>query len=189
MRNARLAARLKARARLTRLENGFDGLRNVLPTYQSGRKKLSKIETLKLAKMYIADLGALLHSTERRSTEKVDLSQSGTLTSTSFERPTIETTDAAAVLSAGALCADASWACVLTDVSSKPSSAAKLRDEHLRWHPQPSYEQDFSLARSSNWTCYGSTSDLSTLSRTSSPDCCAVRKLAILSSSLLSNKL
>ena len=55
----------KTRDRAGDLGRAFDKLRDSLPTYQSGRKKLTKIETLKLAVIYIDDLANLLVEVER----------------------------------------------------------------------------------------------------------------------------
>lgn len=55
----------KPRDRAGDLGRAFDKLRDTLPTYQSGRKKLTKIETLKLAAIYISDLAGLLDQVQK----------------------------------------------------------------------------------------------------------------------------
>ncbi|XP_065839294.1 basic helix-loop-helix transcription factor scleraxis-like [Oscarella lobularis] len=63
----RQTANARERIRMNDLNYAFDRLRNVVPTYPTTRK-LSKVDTLKLAAMYIADLKALLHDTTATTT-------------------------------------------------------------------------------------------------------------------------
>ena len=57
----RLAANSRERKRMHTVNSAFDQLRELVPTYPSNRK-LSKIDTLKLACAYINDLTSLLRS-------------------------------------------------------------------------------------------------------------------------------
>ena len=62
----RMAANARERCRMHTVNYAFDKLRMLVPCYPSDRK-LSKIATLKLATMYIADLAALLRDTNQSS--------------------------------------------------------------------------------------------------------------------------
>ena len=62
----RMAANARERCRMHTVNYAFDKLRTLVPCYPSDRK-LSKIATLKLATMYIADLAALLRETTHSS--------------------------------------------------------------------------------------------------------------------------
>ena len=62
----RMAANARERCRMHTVNYAFDKLRMLVPCYPSDRK-LSKIATLKLATMYIADLAALLSETNHSS--------------------------------------------------------------------------------------------------------------------------
>ncbi|KAI6661069.1 bHLH domain containing transcription factor, Atonal-related superfamily [Oopsacas minuta] len=62
----RMAANARERCRMHTVNYAFDKLRTLVPCYPSDRK-LSKIATLKLATMYIADLAALLRETTHTS--------------------------------------------------------------------------------------------------------------------------
>lgn len=61
----RKAANVRERRRMTSLNDAFDTLRQTVPTF-SYEKKLSRIETLRLAITYIDFLGALLDGREAR---------------------------------------------------------------------------------------------------------------------------
>lgn len=56
----RVSANKRERSRMHTVNEAFDSLRELVPTYPSNRK-LSKIETLRLACSYIEDLAKLLH--------------------------------------------------------------------------------------------------------------------------------
>ena len=56
----RVSANRRERSRMHTVNEAFDSLRELVPTYPSNRK-LSKIETLRLACSYIEDLAKLLH--------------------------------------------------------------------------------------------------------------------------------
>lgn len=58
----RLAANTRERKRMHTVNSAFEQLRDLVPTYPSNRK-LSKIDTLRLACTYIQDLVSLLHNT------------------------------------------------------------------------------------------------------------------------------
>ncbi len=58
----RIAANSRERKRMHTVNSAFDQLRDLVPTYPSNRK-LSKIDTLRLACTYIQDLVSLLHNT------------------------------------------------------------------------------------------------------------------------------
>lgn len=57
----RIAANSRERKRMHTVNSAFDQLRELVPTYPSNRK-LSKIDTLRLACTYIQDLVSLLHN-------------------------------------------------------------------------------------------------------------------------------
>ena len=57
----RLAANTRERKRMHTVNSAFEQLRDLVPTYPSNRK-LSKIDTLRLACTYIQDLVSLLHN-------------------------------------------------------------------------------------------------------------------------------
>lgn len=59
----RVAANSRERKRMHTVNSAFDQLRELVPTYPSNRK-LSKIDTLRLACTYIQDLVSLLHNTQ-----------------------------------------------------------------------------------------------------------------------------
>ncbi len=59
----RIAANSRERKRMHTVNSAFDQLRELVPTYPSNRK-LSKIDTLRLACTYIQDLVSLLHNTQ-----------------------------------------------------------------------------------------------------------------------------
>lgn len=59
----RIQANSRERKRMHTVNSAFDQLRELVPTYPSNRK-LSKIDTLRLACTYIQDLVSLLHSTQ-----------------------------------------------------------------------------------------------------------------------------
>lgn len=59
----RVAANSRERKRMHTVNTAFDQLRELVPTYPSNRK-LSKIDTLRLACTYIQDLVSLLHNTQ-----------------------------------------------------------------------------------------------------------------------------
>lgn len=61
-RNKRLQANCRERKRMHTVNSAFDQLRELVPTYPSNRK-LSKIDTLRLACTYIQDLVSVLHQT------------------------------------------------------------------------------------------------------------------------------
>lgn len=60
--NKRLQANSRERKRMHTVNSAFDQLRELVPTYPSNRK-LSKIDTLRLACTYIQDLVSVLHQT------------------------------------------------------------------------------------------------------------------------------
>ena len=66
----RVAANSRERKRMHTVNSAFDQLRELVPTYPSNRK-LSKIDTLRLACTYIQDLVSLLHSTQSVQGEDV----------------------------------------------------------------------------------------------------------------------
>ena len=68
----RMAANTRERNRMHTVNIAFDMLREMVPSYPSNRK-LSKIETLKLACAYIADMEALLKEHQRIQGEDVSL--------------------------------------------------------------------------------------------------------------------
>lgn len=59
----RVAANSRERKRMHTVNSAFDQLRELVPTYPSNRK-LSKIDTLRLACTYIQDLVSLLHNSQ-----------------------------------------------------------------------------------------------------------------------------
>lgn len=59
----RVQANSRERKRMHTVNSAFDQLRELVPTYPSNRK-LSKIDTLRLACTYIQDLVSLLHNTQ-----------------------------------------------------------------------------------------------------------------------------
>lgn len=59
----RQAANCRERKRMHTVNSAFDQLRELVPTYPSNRK-LSKIDTLRLACAYIQDLVSVVHSTQ-----------------------------------------------------------------------------------------------------------------------------
>ena len=61
-RNKRLQANSRERKRMHTVNSAFDELRELVPTYPTNRK-LSKIDTLRLACTYIQDLVSVLHQT------------------------------------------------------------------------------------------------------------------------------
>ncbi len=68
----RIAANKRERKRMHTVNSAFDQLRELVPTYPSNRK-LSKIDTLRLACTYIQDLVSLLHNTHAIQGEDVQL--------------------------------------------------------------------------------------------------------------------
>lgn len=66
----RVAANSRERRRMHTVNSAFDQLRELVPTYPSNRK-LSKIDTLRLACTYIQDLVSLLHNTQSIQGEDV----------------------------------------------------------------------------------------------------------------------
>ena len=66
----RVAANSRERKRMHTVNSAFDQLRELVPTYPSNRK-LSKIDTLRLACTYIQDLVSLLHNTQTIQGEDV----------------------------------------------------------------------------------------------------------------------
>ena len=68
----RIAANKRERKRMHTVNSAFDQLRDLVPTYPSNRK-LSKIDTLRLACTYIQDLVSLLHNTHNIQGEDVQL--------------------------------------------------------------------------------------------------------------------
>lgn len=68
----RIAANKRERKRMHTVNSAFDQLRELVPTYPSNRK-LSKIDTLRLACTYIQDLVSLLHNTHSIQGEDVQL--------------------------------------------------------------------------------------------------------------------
>lgn len=66
----RIAANSRERKRMHTVNSAFDQLRELVPTYPSNRK-LSKIDTLRLACTYIQDLVSLLHNTQSIQGEDV----------------------------------------------------------------------------------------------------------------------
>ena len=64
----RKAANVRERRRMDHLNKAFDSLRNRVPTFEY-EKKLSRIDTLRLATDYIAFLASLLHSTPLPNTQ------------------------------------------------------------------------------------------------------------------------
>ncbi len=66
----RIAANSRERKRMHTVNSAFDQLRELVPTYPSNRK-LSKIDTLRLACTYIQDLVSLLHNTQTIQGEDV----------------------------------------------------------------------------------------------------------------------
>ena len=66
----RIAANSRERKRMHTVNSAFDQLRELVPTYPSNRK-LSKIDTLRLACTYIQDLVSLLHNTQAIQGEDV----------------------------------------------------------------------------------------------------------------------
>lgn len=68
----RMAANARERCRMHTVNYAFDKLRMLVPCYPSDRK-LSKIATLKLATMYIADLDALLRDTSLANGDDIKL--------------------------------------------------------------------------------------------------------------------
>ena len=62
VRNKRIQANSRERKRMHTVNSAFDQLRELVPTYPSNRK-LSKIDTLRLACTYIQDLVSVLHQT------------------------------------------------------------------------------------------------------------------------------
>ena len=98
----------KPRNRSGDLGRAYDHLRDMLPTYQSDRKKLTKIETLKLATIYISDLAGLLDEVKtdptsalsadvrltkrsrRNSNSSTEMSRSGSYQSLSSSSPSCD---------------------------------------------------------------------------------------------------
>lgn len=68
----RIAANKRERKRMHTVNSAFDQLRELVPTYPSNRK-LSKIDTLRLACTYIQDLVSLLHNTHAIQGDDVQL--------------------------------------------------------------------------------------------------------------------
>ena len=68
----RIAANKRERKRMHTVNSAFDQLRELVPTYPSNRK-LSKIDTLRLACTYIQDLVSLLHNSHAIQGEDVQL--------------------------------------------------------------------------------------------------------------------
>lgn len=66
----RVAANSRERKRMHTVNSAFDQLRELVPTYPSNRK-LSKIDTLRLACTYIQDLVSLLHNSQSIQGEDV----------------------------------------------------------------------------------------------------------------------
>lgn len=62
----RIAANSRERKRMHTVNSAFDQLRELVPTYPSNRK-LSKIDTLRLACTYIQDLVSILHSPQSQA--------------------------------------------------------------------------------------------------------------------------
>ena len=71
-RQKRVAANRRERTRMHTVNSAFDSLREMVPTYPSNRK-LSKIETLRLACAYISDLSQLLRNPANVHGEDVNL--------------------------------------------------------------------------------------------------------------------
>ena len=71
-RQKRVAANRRERSRMHTVNAAFDSLRDMVPTYPSNRK-LSKIETLRLACAYISDLAQLLRNPAAVHGEDVNL--------------------------------------------------------------------------------------------------------------------
>lgn len=68
----RATANARERVRMNDMNDAFDSLRNLIPNYPAGRK-LSKIDTLRLAKAYINDLAELLRDESVRPGDDVSL--------------------------------------------------------------------------------------------------------------------
>lgn len=68
----RATANARERVRMNDMNEAFDLLRNLIPNYPAGRK-LSKIDTLRLAKAYIKDLAELLQDESVRPGDDVSL--------------------------------------------------------------------------------------------------------------------
>ena len=68
----RIQANKRERTRMHTVNAAFDCLRDLVPTYPSNRK-LSKIETLRLACAYIQDLAQLLNDTSAMHGEDVNI--------------------------------------------------------------------------------------------------------------------
>ena len=71
-RHKRVAANRRERTRMHTVNSAFDSLREMVPTYPSNRK-LSKIETLRLACAYISDLSQLLRNPTNVHGEDVNI--------------------------------------------------------------------------------------------------------------------
>ena len=69
----RATANARERVRMNDMNQAFDTLRDLIPNYPAGRK-LSKIDTLRLAKAYIKDLADLLRDENIRVGYDVSLS-------------------------------------------------------------------------------------------------------------------
>lgn len=82
----RQAANARERVRMHDINAAFDDLRKVVPTYPTSRK-ISKVDTLRLAAMYIEDLRALLRETEpSRQSPDVSLKPFSNISSPSSSR-------------------------------------------------------------------------------------------------------
>lgn len=80
-------ANARERVRMNDINAAFDSLRSVVPTYPTSRK-MSKVDTLRLAAMYITDLKALLRETEQsRHSPDVTLKHFSNLSSPTSSRP------------------------------------------------------------------------------------------------------
>ena len=73
----RVAANTRERNRMHAVNNAFDMLRELVPAYPSNRK-LSKIDTLKLACAYISDLAGLLREHQAMQGREITLPGSST---------------------------------------------------------------------------------------------------------------